>query len=61
MTTVNVQFADGTDAKIISYFASQQNEASLENSGQVDTSDARWHSFYDGLPAMNQAGLPMPT
>lgn len=61
MTTVYVQFADSTDAMIVAAFAVAQNPAYYPNSGEVDTSDARWKTYYDSLPEFAQVGWPAPT
>lgn len=59
METLNVQFADATEAAIITYFASPQDPAAYENLGTVTTSDPRWKAFYDANPF--QWMLPEPT
>jgi hypothetical protein len=60
-TSINVQFSDATDATIIAYFGCPQNATVYPNQRTVTTSDARWATFYDALPASAQQGLPAPT
>jgi hypothetical protein len=58
MTTINVQFADSTEQVIVSYFAGPQSAASFSNLGTVDTSDARYSTYFNSLNPMAQAWLP---
>lgn len=60
MTTVNVQFADASKSKIISYFASPQDPESFENLGTVDLSSDLWRDYYESLPSLAQNGMPAP-
>jgi hypothetical protein len=61
MTALNVQFSDSTQATIIAYFSSPQDPSEYANLGTVDTSDARWKTFYNSLGPIEQEGLPAPT
>jgi hypothetical protein len=58
--TLNVQFSDSSDATVISYFASPQDPTQYPNLGTVETSDARWVTFYDAIGGA-ALGLPAPT
>ena len=58
---VNVQFADSTQAVIITYFAGPQAPGAYANIGAVATTDARWATFYSSLPVGAQSYLPAPT
>jgi hypothetical protein len=58
---LNVQFADSTDAVIVSYFGCPQSETAYINQGTLATSDARWAAFYNALPPSTQQTLPAPT
>lgn len=60
MSTINVQFADDSEQLVIAYFSSPQDPEIWPNQGQIDTSDARWESYYDSLPEGMRAGLPAP-
>lgn len=57
---VNVRFSDETDEVIVSYFAGPQDPSVFPNLGTVDTSDARWKSYYEAQPAALQACFPTP-
>ncbi|WP_133062322.1 hypothetical protein [Paraburkholderia hospita] len=58
MQKLYVQFSDSTETTIVAWFAVEQNPEGLANSGNVDSSDARYRAFYDGLPASVQPNLP---
>jgi len=60
MTTINVQFADSTDAVIVGYFAGPQNPTAWPNQGTVQSNDSRWEAFYNAQPSIFQQGLPTP-
>lgn len=60
MTTLNVQFADNAEAIIISYFGAPQNSSVYENVGTVDTSDAKWKTYFESQPVWAQPYLPAP-
>lgn len=57
---VNVQFEDETEAVIISYFAGPQDPAYWKFQGTVDSSDPRWHTYYNSLPDWLKPYLPTP-
>lgn len=61
MTTINVQFADSTQAVIISYFAGPQDPDVWPNQGVIDASDARWAAFYKIFSGQIQTGMPIPS
>jgi hypothetical protein len=61
MTTIDVQFSDSTNTTITSYFSSPQDVDVWPNSGQLDTSDARWKTFYSAQSAEIQAVIPAPS
>jgi hypothetical protein len=58
---INVQFSDDTETTVVSYFAGPQNAVEWANLGVVDTSDARYKSFYDSMPSAAQQGMPSPS
>ncbi len=58
--TINVQFADSTDQKIVAYFAGPQDPSVYTNLGTVEANDARWAAFYAATSA-SAPGLPSPT
>lgn len=60
MTTLNVQFFDGSDTTIVSYFGGPQDPSIYENQGLVETSDPRWKTYYDAQGAFGQQYLPAP-
>lgn len=60
MTTLNVQFQDSSNEVITSYFANPQDVSVFPNQGTVDTSDARYATFFEQLPPAMRAGLPAP-
>nr|WKF61919.1 hypothetical protein HUO10_006451 [Paraburkholderia busanensis] len=57
-TTLYVQFSDSTQNTIISYFASEQNESTLDNLGTVLSTDERWATFYNAVSGVK--GMPAP-
>lgn len=61
MTTINVQFSDNTSATIVSYFSVPQNVSVFANLGEVETSDPRWETYFNTLPASVQSSIPAPT
>ena len=60
MTMINVQFTDSKQTAICAYFGSPQDTAVYPNQGEVDTSDARYATYYNGLPAQFRPALPSP-
>jgi hypothetical protein len=56
--TLNVQFADETNAVITSYFGSPQDPAIYPNQGTVESDDPRWMPFCEAVPSIARAGLP---
>lgn len=60
MAIVHVQFADETETTIVSYFGSPQDPAIYPNYADIDTSDPRWHAYYNSLPDWLQPWLPTP-
>lgn len=60
MATIYVQFADSTGTEISSIFPCPQNSDLYPNQGEMDTSDARYATFFDSLPAMSQTYIPRP-
>jgi hypothetical protein len=57
---LNVQFSDSTESIIVAYFASPQSASDYANLGTVETSDARWATFYDVVGGAT-LWLPAPT
>jgi len=57
---INVQFSDASEKSIVAYFADQQDESLYPNQGQIDSSDARYATFFNSLPAFAQGGMPTP-
>lgn len=60
MEEINVAFSDSTEQAIVSYFASPQDPELHQNLGVVAASDERWKTFYESLPALTNASLPVP-
>lgn len=60
MATVNVQFTDSKKTAICAYFGAPQDPSSYANLGQVDTSDARYMTFYNNQSPQFQIFLPSP-
>lgn len=60
MTMLYVQFEDTTEQKIISFFGAPQDPEVWPNQGTVDTSDPRWHAFYDAYPDVLKIYIPVP-
>ncbi|NML34961.1 hypothetical protein [Paraburkholderia antibiotica] len=60
MTSLNVQFADGTEKVIVSYFGAPQDPSAWPNLGTVNATDARWEAYYAEQPTNAQAFLPVP-
>jgi hypothetical protein len=60
MTTLNVQFADSSKAKIIAYFAGPQDPDIYSNLGTVDTDSSTWATFYAAAGG-EVSLLPAPT
>lgn len=58
---VNIQFSDSTNTVIISYFNSPQDPSVFPNQGQIDTSDARYVTWYDEQSFFAQMALPAPS
>lgn len=61
MTTINVQFSDDKQTKIVSIFNSIQDDAIYKNQAEIELSDVRYKAFYDGLPLSFQQTLPVPS
>jgi hypothetical protein len=61
---LSVYFASEEQAVIVSYFGeysgSPPDREVFSFWGTVDTDDARWKTFYESVPFM-QEGLPPPT
>lgn len=60
MTTLYVQFADDTGQVIASWVGSPQDPKVFPNQGTVESSDARWKTYYDAQFQQVQAILPKP-
>lgn len=60
MATIYVQFSDSKETAISSIFSCPQDPVLYFNQGEIDTSDDRYKSFFNSLPAVNQANLPSP-
>ncbi len=45
MTTINVQFSDATETKIVSVFCCPQDLVAYPNQGQIDDADPRYQAF----------------
>jgi hypothetical protein len=62
MTTLDVQFADATEDRVVSYVGCPQEAAAFPNQGELDASDPRWKTYYDAQDKFCiQPGLPAPT
>lgn len=60
MQTLNIQFGDESKTAIVSYFGAPQDPEFWANLGTVDSSDARWKTFYDSQSDEFKIGLPLP-
>lgn len=58
METINVQFADSTEAVVVAYFSGPQDPDVYPNQGKIGADDARWKTFLGSLPEAMQVGLP---
>jgi hypothetical protein len=58
---VHVQFSDATQRDIVSYFGSPQDPNVYPNLATIQSSDARYHVWYNALPESARVGLPVPT
>ncbi|CAB3764069.1 hypothetical protein [Paraburkholderia humisilvae] len=61
MSTLYVQFSDATQSTICSVFSCSQDTTEFPNQGEIDTSDARWKTYCDTMPAQVRTFLPTPT
>ncbi len=61
MQLINVQFADESEAKIVSYFAGPQDSAEYPNQGTVQTDDDRWKAFYETVSSEIRPYVPSPS
>ncbi|WP_129112333.1 hypothetical protein [Burkholderia pseudomallei] len=61
MSTISVQFADSTQAAVVSYFSGPQNATTFPYQGQIDTHDARYSTFFASIPVALRTGMPIPT
>jgi hypothetical protein len=61
-TEINVQFADSSEATIVSVFAGPQDPEAYPNQGTIPSSDARYQTWYSALPAFIKAlgGIVLP-
>ncbi|MDN0096583.1 hypothetical protein [Yersinia rohdei] len=57
---MHVQFADDTEAVIVSYFCCPQDPIYYSFLGEVEVDDPRWHVFYEKMPDYIQFYLPTP-
>lgn len=57
---LNVQFSDNAEETIIGYFASPQDPTVWPNMGTVETTDARWKTYYDAQSDISKMYLPAP-
>lgn len=55
---INVQFSDNTEERVVGYFSSPQDPTVWPNMGQIDTSDARWKTYYDAQPDTVKSLIP---
>jgi len=61
MTAVSVQFSDSNETEIVACFAGPQDPAAYPNQTSIDSSDARYATFFSALPVSVQKGLLAPT
>ncbi|WP_145542803.1 hypothetical protein [Yersinia frederiksenii] len=57
---MHVQFADATEAVIVSYFCCQQDPIYYDLLGEVEVDDPRYIVFYEKMPDYAQVSLPTP-
>jgi hypothetical protein len=60
MSTINVEYSDGTETTVTGFFGSTQDPEVFPNQGTLETSDARWKTYYEAQPAAMQSMLPPP-
>jgi hypothetical protein len=61
MTLLYVQFLNGKDEEIISYFAGPQPAEYWPNQGTIHSSDPQWSTYFYAQPPFLQTMLPAPT
>lgn len=61
MTTLNVQFSDGTHTAIITVFSAPQGPEYWPNCGTVESSDTIWKDYWEARDAFTQQFLTTPT
>jgi hypothetical protein len=54
---IYVQFADSTEAVIVSVFSSPQSATAYPNQGTVTATDSRYTTY---VAALEKAGMPAP-
>lgn len=60
MATVYVGFSDSTESTVVGYAAGSQSAETWPYQGAIDTSDARWQTYYSSKGTLSQDGLPQP-
>ena len=61
MSDIYVQFTDENHVEIKAVFGCMQDESEYPNQALVELSDPRYLTFYNGIPALSQQFLPLPT
>lgn len=56
--TIHVQFSDGSEATIMSVFASPQDPSVWPNQGEVHADDLRYLAYVESLPLGLRGFLP---
>lgn len=59
MTTINVQFSDGTQKSVTSIFGCQQDAAIYPNQGKIDITDPRYMTFMQAMSAVPSLTWPI--
>ncbi|MFP1728043.1 hypothetical protein ACLEDY_05375 [Lonsdalea quercina] len=60
MTTIYVQFSDDSESEIVSLFGNPQDEKYWPHQGTVDSSDARYKTYYENMPEIARENWPVP-
>lgn len=61
MSTLYVQYADATEAVVISCFSCPQDPAAYPNQGTLSTADPKWATYYNNIPELMRSSTPAPT
>lgn len=60
MTEIYVAFSDSSEATIIAAFSCNQDTETWPYQGVVQSDDARWATYFNGIPDLVRRGLVDP-